>query len=79
MFRPPTDQRRDERCAEIRDPRSGGPDDGDVPVAGVFGEVGVVVLEDAEGEREPPEEGFEDVGGEEEAPGGGAVVRWWEG
>ena len=74
MLHPPPNQRRDQRGAEIRDPRGGGPDDGHVSVPRVFGEVGVVVLEDAEGEREAPEEGFEDVGGEEEAPCSGAVV-----
>lgn len=40
------------------------------------GERGVVGLEDAEGEGEAPEEGFEDVGREEEAVGKGAAVGW---
>lgn len=36
-------------------------------------------LEDAEGEGEPPEEGFKDEGCEEEAPGGGVHGRLGEG
>ena len=33
-----------------------------------------MILEDAEGEREAPEEGFEGESGEEEGPGWAAVV-----
>ena len=39
-----------------------------------FREVGVVILEHTEGEREAPHEGFEDEGGEEETPCVGAAV-----
>ena len=43
-------------------------------VASEGGEGGIVFLEDAEGEGEPPEKGFEDEGREEEAVCGVAAV-----